>query len=107
MTSQPRPIATRSPVAIVINWRDENYGRISGALAFRPTVAPFPSDTMAARIVRIYRRHGFAMHPGRDSYVNQQPTADTPAQLAAALTAAGFIVTHAGCVPPSIAQIQE
>jgi hypothetical protein len=107
MTRQTRPIGARTPVAIVINWRDENYGRISGALAFRPTVAPFPSDAMATRLLRLYRRHGFAMHPTRDSFVNQQPTADTAAQLGAALSAAGYIVTHAGCVPVSIAQIQE
>ena len=107
MTEQPRPIGSRTPVAVVLNWRDENYGRISGALAFRPTVAPPSSDAMALRLQRIYRRHGFTMHPTRDSYVNQQPTDDTAGQLAAALIAAGFLVTHAGCVPASIAQIQE
>jgi len=87
---------------ITLHWRDENYGRVHAAQAFRygaTDPAGHFSDTAHARLGRLFRRHGFHFNSSRASWIAEGRPADAPSALAEALSEAGYAVRHTGCVP--------
>lgn len=84
---------------ITIHWRDENYGRVSGSVAFRSEVEPYPSDTAHSKLVRAYKRHGFEVDHSRAAWIAVRKPEDMPVRLSEDLEKLGYQVTHAGCVP--------
>lgn len=85
--------------SISIVWRNENYGAVSHAVAFRASVEPHPSDTAMTKtkLSRIYKRCGFKQNESRGAWIAEYCAADVPAKLIAELTAAGYVVEHKGC----------
>ena len=97
-----RPKGATGPVRIVLRWRDENYGRLSGTLAFRATVEADLSDAMTARLHRVYGRSGFEYDCTRASFIAKAPGSTTPLKLARDLEDAGFVCLHMCCVPDAL-----
>lgn len=87
----------KTETKISIIWRNENYGSVSRAVAFRAVVEPYPSDTAMTKLARIYKRCGFEMNQNRVAWIAEDCAADAPAKLIAELTAAGYVVEHRGC----------
>jgi hypothetical protein len=98
----PRPQGSKTPVIVTLHWRDENYGRLSGVLAFRPQIEPFPSEVMAGRILRICIAHGFDFNDQRSAMIAKNPTRATPTELVRELEEEGFTVCQAGCLPVGV-----
>lgn len=88
---------------ITLTWRDEDLGKVSGAVAFRDEIIPFPSDTARKKIARTYRSHGFAADYDRAAWIAPRKAEDMPLRLADDLEAMGFEVIHKGNVPDCIA----
>jgi hypothetical protein len=86
-------------LTLTLTWRDENYGRIWNAKAFRSTPEPNLSDSAMLKLARLYRRSGFNLNQGRMSWIAEDCPDETLIQLVDALTLAGFTVVHRGCVP--------
>ncbi len=84
---------------ITITWRDENYGRIHDAQAFRYEKDPFPSQTETQNIARIIKRNGFEANLQRASWIAEYKSEDVCLALTEAFEAAGYVVKHAGAVP--------
>nr|WP_250807322.1 hypothetical protein [Neorhizobium tomejilense] len=80
-------------------WRDENYGGISGTVAFRSTIEPYPSDTATKRIQRAYKEAGFEIDHRRMSWIARKNPDEAPAALVVALQNLGYEVSHSGCTP--------
>lgn len=99
----PCPKGSATPVEMKLMWRDENYGRLSGVLAFRPYPNPLPPVPLAAMAKQICDEHGFEFDVQRASLIHRDPDRDTPADLVRALQREGFTVTHGGCVPAPFA----
>lgn len=98
----PRPQGSKTPVIVTLRWRDESYGRLSGVLAFRPQIEPFPSEAMAGRILRICKAQGFDFDDQRSAMIVKNPSRTTPAELARELEEEGFTVRHEGCQPVGV-----
>lgn len=84
---------------ITITWRDENYGRIHEAQAFRYEKDPFPSQTESRKIAAIIKRHGFEAHMQRASWIAEYKPEEVCVALIEELEASGYVVKHAGAVP--------
>jgi len=88
---------------ISITWRNENYGRISGAVAFRASVEPFPSETESKRLGRLYRKCGFDVNHQRACWMAEESRGEPlPVRLDAALREAGYDVVHGGAIEPDM-----
>jgi hypothetical protein len=88
---------------ITITWRDENYGRISGSVAFRVyDIEPFPSMTGQKKLQTVYKNAGFEFNNSRQSWIAEENPAKAGPDLAAALEELGYEVKHSGCVPDEL-----
>lgn len=94
---------TGQPKTITLTWRDENYGRVSGAVAFRDFVEPYPSDTAHAKLARVYKRHGFEADHSRAAWIATHKPEDMPTRLVEDLEKLGYEMTNDGCVPACLA----
>lgn len=92
---------------ITIVWRDENYGRINDAFAFRSHCEPCQSDTENKKVARLYKKMGFEVNQTRASWIAEYAAADTPLKLVAALEEMGYTVKNAGAAPSILAQPAE
>ncbi len=93
----------RAPKALEIFWRDENYGSIGGSDAFRCYDMGDLSDTAHAKLLRIFRKHGFEMNHSRGTYIAVYVKGkDNSMRLVEAIEAAGYVLTHSDCVPASV-----
>jgi hypothetical protein len=87
---------------INLTWRDENYGEISGAVAFRANITPYPSETTKRKIATAYKAAGFDLHFKRQSWVARQSTEAAPLALIENLEAMGYEVANNGCIPAAL-----
>jgi hypothetical protein len=87
---------------ITITWRNENYGRISDAQAFRYEKDPYPSDTERTKLARMFRKHGFDVHPQRGCWMAEYEPEDACVRLVEALQEAGYTVDNVGAVPDAL-----
>lgn len=90
---------SKQPKEITIIWRNENYGRIDDAFAFRASVEPFPSATAQRKLASIYKKAGFELHSDRQIWVaNWKATTqpDIPVRLEGLLQDEGYIVKRGG-----------
>lgn len=83
-------------------WRNENYGSISGSLAFRHTVEPYPSETAVMKLHRVFRKAGFKAVESRGAWICGRADERTAARLVELLAEAGYGVEHHGAVPSSL-----
>lgn len=61
---------TKNPPKIELSWRDENYGSVCAAAAFRNYAGTFDwSERTHQRFRGCLKRAGFAFHHGRCSYI--------------------------------------
>lgn len=90
--------ATKEKV-LTITWRDENYGHVSGAVAFRTALEPFPSETESRKLARIYKKNGFELNFNRQAWIAEYKPADTPIRLVEVLKEAGYTVINKGAQP--------
>ncbi|WP_448205400.1 hypothetical protein [Azospirillum sp. sgz302134] len=90
-------------LTLTVTWRDENYGGIYRAKAFRATVSPVVSDAILEKLARLFRRHGFAMNPRRGSWIAENCADQALHDLVRDLSDAGYLVLHKGCVPDTLA----
>jgi len=90
---------------IRITWRDENYGRVYDAQSFRYMKDPYPSETEAKKIGRLFRKIGFDVHPHRHCWMFEGAPDDACLKLVAALEEAGYVVENHGAVPVALASI--
>jgi hypothetical protein len=58
-----------APKTITITWRDENYGPISGTIAFRSIIDPAPSESKAKEVQRAFKATGFEFDHRRASWI--------------------------------------
>jgi len=84
---------------LTITWRDENYGRVSGAVAFRAMLDPFPSQTESTKLGRLYKKCGFELNFNRQSWIAEYKPEDTPVRLVETLEEAGYTVINKGAQP--------
>lgn len=84
---------------LTITWRNENYGRINDASAFRAELEPYPSDSEDRKIARIYKKNGYKFDESRCSWIAEFKSKDTPSMLVDSLTAAGYKVVNRGAQP--------
>ncbi len=90
----------RPPVTLDLYWRDENYGSISRAYAFRASPDALLSDTADLKMRRAFGRHGFRYAESRGAWVAEGKLGtDAPARLAEDLGRLGYAVGHHHCVP--------
>lgn len=87
---------------MTITWRDENYGRVYEAQAFRYEKDPYPSDTERNKLARVFRKHGFDVHPQRHCWMAEYKPADACVKLVEALEEAGYTVENRGAVPDAL-----
>ncbi len=101
---------SRLPAArpLTLVWRDENYGRVYRAKAFRPggDQLDLPDETRE-RLARLYGRHGFEFNHGRAAWIAEYCEDQAILDLVAALTAEGFAVKHTGAVPALLRPAEE
>lgn len=90
------PPASRPTVTIT--WREENYGAVSGKVAFRTYDRHLLVEVARRRADRTIRDAGFIWHDQRSAWL-ADAMPGRKAGLTAALEAAGFQVKHAGAVP--------
>lgn len=90
--------------SIVITWRNENYGQVTGALAFRATIDPYPSEAAKTRVVRAYKSAGFELHTARQAWLAPEAVESIPVTLVDKLEALGYHVSHQGVVPDILEQ---
>lgn len=87
---------------IDITWRNEDYGRFSGAasaLRWAPRHdGGFLSDSQAARVRGAIKRAGYSYEDARGAYLTY--SLDGRAKLIEALERLGFTLHHAGCWAP-------
>jgi hypothetical protein len=82
-------------------WRDENYGPISGVVAFRAVIEPYPSETQKKKVTKAYKAAGFELNHHRQSWISHE--AETaPIALAAALEDLDYVITHCGAQPTAL-----
>lgn len=88
---------------ISITWRDENYGPISGSVAFRAMVLEDISQTAMKEVHKAYKSAGFTLNHNRQSWiaVGKPEAAET---LVETLSQMGFTVENRGCVPEELDQ---
>jgi phosphopentomutase len=84
---------------LTIIWRDENYGRINDATAFRAELEPFPSDSEGRKLARIYKKSGYEFNENRYSWIAEYKSKDTPLLLIDALRDAGYEIVNRGAQP--------
>jgi hypothetical protein len=90
--------------SIVITWRNENYGQVSGSVAFRATINPYPSEAAKVRVVRAYKSAGFELHAARQAWLAPEAVESIPTTLVEKLEALGYRVAHQGAVPDILEQ---
>jgi hypothetical protein len=90
--------------SIVLTWRNENYGQVSGSVAFRAMIEPYPSEAAKARVVRAYKSAGFELHAARQAWLAPEAVESIPAALVEKLEALGYQVTSQGVVPDILEQ---
>lgn len=86
---------------IRITWRDENYGPVSGALAFRAMVEENVSETFMKKVYRAYKAAGFELNFNRQSWIAVDKP-DAPEKLVEALESLGLSPVHSGRVPEEL-----
>lgn len=90
-----------------ITWRDENYGRIYEAQAFRYEKDPYPSETERTKLGRLFRKHGFDVHVQRQCWMAEYALADACVRLVEALEEAGYTVENRGAVPDALSSARS
>jgi hypothetical protein len=88
---------------VKITWRDENYGRVHEAQAFRYEKDPYPSETERTKLARLFKKHGFEVHSQRHCWMAEYKPADACVRLVEALEEAGYAVENHGAVPDALA----
>lgn len=91
---------------INITWRDENYGPVSGAVAFRAAIEPHPSEAASRKIQRAYKEAGFELNFNRQAWIAEENSDEAPEKLVEGLTALGYEVYSQGAIPSSISEEQ-
>lgn len=95
----------RPPVTLDLYWRDENYGSISRAFAFRASPDALLSDTADLKMRRAFGRNGFKYVESRGAWVAEgRIGTDAPVRLVTDLETLGYKVEHHHAVPHCIAQ---
>ncbi|MCZ7860894.1 hypothetical protein O9X98_05705 [Agrobacterium salinitolerans] len=84
---------------ITITWRDENYGAVSGTVAFRAMIEPFPSETVKKKIMKAYEGAGFELHFNRQAWMAPESIETAPTTLVENLESLGYQVTNCGRTP--------
>lgn len=87
---------------IIITWRDENYGPINGAVAFRAMIEPMPSETAKKKIVKAYKDAGFELHFNRQVWIAQDDIETAPTALVENLENMGYEITNCGRTPANL-----
>ncbi len=87
---------------ITITWRDENYGRVYEAQAFRYMKDPWPSETETKKLARLFRKNDFDFHVQRCCWMAEYKPADACVKLVEALEEAGYTVENRGAVPEAL-----
>ncbi|MBB3267668.1 hypothetical protein FHW79_005333 [Azospirillum sp. OGB3] len=91
---------SKRPTTITLTWRDENYGSIHRASAFRVAAEPVLTGAARKKLVQMFQQHFFSFHTRRNAWIAEGCPDNAPGDLSGALAAAGYTVAHAGCVPP-------
>lgn len=89
----------KSPLTITLIWRNENYGSIFNAKAFRHQLDAEMSDSRATKLRRLFARHGFTFKENRASWIAESCPDNVPIGLVCALQEVGYTVDNVGCVP--------
>lgn len=87
---------------VKITWRNENYGHVHDAQAFRYEKDPYPSETERTKLARLFKKHGFEVHPQRHCWMAEYKPADACVGLVEALEEAGYTVENHGAVPDAL-----
>jgi hypothetical protein len=98
------------PKTITLTWRNENYGPVYDAFAFRTSIDPFPSETLSRQVAVVYRKAGFQLHMNRQAWIAEDKLTsepDLPLRITSLLEDKGFIVRHAGAVPSILREAME
>ena len=96
---RPRPL-------VIVTWRDENYGSLSGATsAFRLYDTLHFSETAVKRIAGRARSAGFEWRQDRCSWISYAP--DAPKRFIAGLKALGLAVRNAGSKAATLAHLNS
>jgi hypothetical protein len=88
---------------ITMTWRDENYGRVYEAQAFRYMKDPWPSETETKKLGSMFKKHGFEVNMDRAAWIAQYQPEDACVKLVEALEEAGYTVESRGAVPDALA----
>jgi len=83
-------------------WRDENYGHVRNAFAFRAHFDPEISNSKRNTAVKAFLANGFEFDDARASWIARGKPEDMPLWLAEALEDAGFELEHGGAVPDAL-----
>jgi len=102
------PRKQKEPTVVTLGWRDENYGSVHAASAFRVLDhEPYMSDTAYGKMVAKFRKHGFQINHTRAAWIAENPKPGYLERLVAELEALGCVLKHEGNVPDELRKPAE
>jgi len=97
------PRKQKEPTVVTLGWRDENYGSVYAASAFRVLDhEPYMSETAYGKMARQFRKNGFQINHTRAAWVAENPKPGYLTKLVSDLEALGLVLKHEGNLPEEL-----